>query len=111
MNFYKWTHGLRIKLLLLAFIPIIALFAISIYSISIIENLESRINTAYNVRAKLISKAISQLDQVTQQNIVNSIETAHASNALADEAKCLNSVVDTLAQTVDGKNIMFQAVS
>jgi methyl-accepting chemotaxis protein len=49
-----------------------------------------------------ITKAIAQLDQVTQQNTSNSAESANAAATLSNQALMLNSLVQTLVQTVEG---------
>lgn len=55
MFIYKWTHGMRGKLLLIGVIPMIFLISLSVYSIHTVNKLQDKINQAYNVRAKLIS--------------------------------------------------------
>lgn len=49
-----------------------------------------------------ITKAIAQLDQVTQQNTANSADSANAAATLSSQAEMLNSLVQNLAQTIDG---------
>ena len=55
MFFYKWTHGLRGKLLLLGVLPIVIFISISIFSINIINKLQEKINFANSISAKSIS--------------------------------------------------------
>ncbi|MDD4974143.1 MAG: methyl-accepting chemotaxis protein [Bacteriovorax sp.] len=49
-----------------------------------------------------ITKAVAQLDQVTQQNTANSAESANAAGVLSNQAEMLNSLVQKLAQTIQG---------
>jgi methyl-accepting chemotaxis protein len=49
-----------------------------------------------------ITKAIAQLDQVTQQNTSNSAESANAASMLSNQADMLNSLVQQLVQTIEG---------
>lgn len=49
-----------------------------------------------------ITKAIAQLDQVTQQNTTNSAESANAAGALSNQAGSLNSLVQKLVRTIEG---------
>lgn len=53
--FYKWTHGLRGKFLLLGAMPLLLLAVLSVYSLKTVNELQAKLNTAYNVRTKLIS--------------------------------------------------------
>lgn len=50
-----------------------------------------------------ITKAISQLDSVTQQNAASSEKTAHASGELAQQATSLKKTVHELVYTITGK--------
>lgn len=50
-----------------------------------------------------ITKAIAQLDQVTQQNSSSSSESANAASMLSDQATQLNSLVQSLVQTINGE--------
>lgn len=56
MAFYKWTKGMRGKLLLLGILPMIFLISLSLYSIKTANDLQEKINQAYTVRAQLITK-------------------------------------------------------
>lgn len=49
-----------------------------------------------------ITKAIAQLDQVTQQNTVNSNESANAAETLSVQAEELNQLVGSLVQAING---------
>ncbi len=49
-----------------------------------------------------ITKAIAQLDQVTHQNTANASQSANAAGNLSSEAEQLNSLVQSLVQTIDG---------
>lgn len=51
-----------------------------------------------------ITKAIAQLDQVTQQNTANSTESANAAGTLSGQAEALNSLVQKLVQTIEGSD-------
>lgn len=50
-----------------------------------------------------INKAISQLDQVTHQNTANAVQSASAVEVLSTQAKQMNSLVQALVQTIEGK--------
>jgi len=50
-----------------------------------------------------ITKAIAQLDQVTQQNSASSSESANAASMLSDQATQLNSLVQSLVVTISGE--------
>lgn len=50
-----------------------------------------------------VTKAIAQLDQVTQENTANAAESANASSVLSEQANNLSSLVEQLVLTVEGK--------
>lgn len=56
MSLYKWTHGMRGKLLLLGVVPMVFLICLSLYSIKTANGLQEKLNQAYTVRAQLITK-------------------------------------------------------
>lgn len=49
-----------------------------------------------------ITKAMAQLDQVTQQNTSTSAESANASGSLSLQAASLNQIVQDLVHTIEG---------
>ncbi|CAM6055139.1 unnamed protein product [Sphagnum tenellum] len=49
-----------------------------------------------------VSRAISQLEQVTQKNSANSVASAQESTKLEDQASSLNAVVAQLSDVIDG---------
>ncbi|MBY0412806.1 MAG: DUF3365 domain-containing protein [Bdellovibrionales bacterium] len=51
-----------------------------------------------------ITKAVAELDQVTQQNTASSVESANAANSLSGQAEYLKELVQQLVLTIDGKN-------
>jgi methyl-accepting chemotaxis protein len=51
-----------------------------------------------------ITKAMGQLDQVTQQNTATTAESANAASALARQAESLNTLVNELIVTIEGKS-------
>lgn len=50
-----------------------------------------------------VTKAIAQLDQVTQENSANSAQSANAASSLSHQAVTLTSLVQNLVEIVDGK--------
>nr|BDT29267.1 methyl-accepting chemotaxis protein [Bacteriovorax sp. HI3] len=50
-----------------------------------------------------VTRAIAQLDQVTQENTANAAESANASSVLSEQANNLSSLVEQLVLTVEGK--------
>lgn len=50
-----------------------------------------------------ITKAMTQLDRVTQQNAGTSEEVASAAEELSAQSNALNSMVDSLMETIEGK--------
>jgi methyl-accepting chemotaxis protein len=57
-----------------------------------------------------ITKAIAQLDQVTQKNTATSTESAESAGSLSNQASLLNSLVQKLSQTIEGKESLEIAV-
>ncbi len=53
----KWSKGLRLKLLVLGFMPVLALGSLSFVSVNAANGFKSRLSDAYQVRAKLIETA------------------------------------------------------
>ena len=51
-----------------------------------------------------ITKAIAQLDQVTQQNTANATESSNAAGALSQEAHLLKELIFDLTKTIEGGN-------
>ena len=58
-----------------------------------------------------ITKSISQLDQVTQQNTSSSADSANAATTLSLQASGLNSIVHSLVATIDGRTDNFREES
>ncbi len=50
-----------------------------------------------------ITKAVAQLDQVTQQNTSNAAESANAAEALSSEAHSLKELIVNLTKTINGR--------
>lgn len=50
-----------------------------------------------------ITKAISQLDQVTQENTSNAAESANSAGLLSSQAEMLSTLVQKLVVTIDGR--------
>ena len=76
-------------------------------SVSSVSKMVSEITSASQEQTQgvhEITKAIAQLDQVTQQNTSSAAESANAANMLSDQATQLNSLVQTLVHTVNGKS-------
>jgi methyl-accepting chemotaxis protein len=74
-------------------------------SVASVSKMVTEISTASQEQAKgvhEITKAVAQLDQVTQQNTVNSAESSSAANALANQAEELNQFVSQLELTIKG---------
>jgi len=53
----KWTKGLRAKLLMMGVFPILVLGLLSYIALNALGDFNKRLDTAYNVRAKLIESA------------------------------------------------------
>jgi methyl-accepting chemotaxis protein len=49
-----------------------------------------------------ITKAMAQLDQVTQKNTTASAESANTAESLSTQAESLNVIVKNLVQTIEG---------
>jgi methyl-accepting chemotaxis protein len=76
-----------------------------VLSVASVSKMISEISTASQEQAQgvhEITKAIAQLDHVTQQNAANSAESANAAGTLSNQAELLNSIVHKLVQTIDG---------
>ena len=74
-------------------------------SVASVSKMVIEISTASQEQAQgvyEITKAIAQLDKVTQQNTSNSAESADAAGSLSGQAKMLNSLVQKLVQTIEG---------
>lgn len=74
-------------------------------SVASVSKMVSEISSASQEQSQGVSeitKAIAQLDQVTQENTANSSESANAAGALSNQAKLLNSLVQNLAQIIEG---------
>ncbi|MBC7429616.1 MAG: hypothetical protein H7336_13445, partial [Bacteriovorax sp.] len=79
-------------------------------SVASVSKMITEISTASQEQAQgvhEITKAIAQLDQVTQQNSANSMESAVAAGTLSNQAELLNSLVQKLVQTVEGGEVVF----
>jgi methyl-accepting chemotaxis protein len=50
-----------------------------------------------------ITKAVAQLDQVTQQNTTDSTQSSHEAEKLSLQAKMLNRLVQDLVKAVEGE--------
>lgn len=76
-------------------------------SVASVSKMVNEISTASLEQAQgvhEITKAIGQLDQITQQNTANAADSAIAAGALSGQAEMLNSLVQKLLQTIDGGN-------
>lgn len=74
-------------------------------SVASVSKMVNEISSASQEQAQgvhEITKAVTQLDQVTQQNTANSAESANAAGVLSNQAEMLNSLVQKLAQTIQG---------
>lgn len=74
-------------------------------NISSVAHMASEISSASNEQAqgvKEITKAMNQLDSVTQQNTAASIEIAQTAAALSQESTLLQEAVTSLLRTVSG---------
>ncbi|MDO9184173.1 MAG: methyl-accepting chemotaxis protein [Bacteriovorax sp.] len=77
-------------------------------SVASASKMVAEISTASQEQAQgvhEITKAIAQLDQVTQQNTANSAESANSAVMLSSQAEVLNSLVQGLGQIIDGGNL------
>lgn len=77
-------------------------------SVSSVSKMVAEISTASQEQAlgvHEITKAVAQLEQVTQQNTASSAESANAGGILSNQAQMLNSLVQKLAQTIQGGRI------
>lgn len=75
---------------------------ISVASVSRIATDISAASEEQALGVQEITKAIAQLDQVTQQNTVNSNESANAAETLFVQAEELNQLVCSLVQAING---------
>lgn len=76
-----------------------------VISVASVSKMVAEIATASEEQAlgvHEITKAVGQLEQVTQQNTANSAESANAGGILSNQAEMLNSLVQKLAQTIQG---------
>lgn len=74
-------------------------------SVSSVSKMVNEISSASQEQAlgvHEITKAMAQLDLVTQQNSSSSTESANAASMLSDQATQLNSLVQSLVQTING---------
>jgi len=70
-----------------------------------VSRMSMEISTASQEQAQgvhEITKAMGQLDQVTQQNATATNEVANAAGTLNVQAESLNSLVQGLIQTIEG---------
>jgi methyl-accepting chemotaxis protein len=77
-------------------------------NISHVSKMVNEISEASQEQAQGVSevnKAIAQLDQVTHQNTSNASQSSSAAGSLSMQAQELNSLVQTLAQTINGKTL------
>lgn len=75
-------------------------------SVASVSKMASDISSASQEQAQgvqEITKAIAQLDQVTQQNTTSSSESANAAEILSAQAEELNLVVGSLVQAINGR--------
>lgn len=75
-------------------------------SVSSVSHMSEEISVASTEQAQgvqEITKAVHQLDEVTQKNSATTHETATAAQHLSAQADSLKSIVDDLVKTVDGK--------
>lgn len=76
-----------------------------VLSVASVSKLITEISLASHEQAqgvKEITKAVAQLDQVTQENTSNSAESANAAGALSNQAETLNNLVQKLVETIEG---------
>jgi methyl-accepting chemotaxis protein len=74
-------------------------------SVATVSKMVSEISLASEEQAmgvQEITKAIAQLDQVTQQNTANSTSSAHSANSLSAQAESLDSLIRKLSASVGG---------
>ena len=74
-------------------------------SVASVSRMVTEISTASQEQSQgvhEITKAIGQLNIVTQQNSINSNESVSSANSLAEQAKLLSSLVQELEQVVEG---------
>ena len=76
-------------------------------SVANVSGAISEISTACQEQAQgvqEVTKAITQLDQVTQENSASSSESANAASSLSQQAILLTDLVQNLVEIVDGKS-------
>ena len=74
-------------------------------SVANVSKMTSEISVASSEQAQgvhEITKAITQLDQVTHQNTANASDSADAANSLSEQATILNALVQRLVSTIEG---------
>jgi methyl-accepting chemotaxis protein len=77
-----------------------------VVSVSTVSRMSGEISVASSEQAQgvqEITKAVHQLDEVTQKNSATTHETATAAQHLASQADSLKHIVENLVMTVDGK--------
>lgn len=76
-----------------------------VLSVASVSKMVKEISSASQEQAKgvhEITKAVAQLDQVTQQNTANSAESSRAAGDLSNQAEMLSSLVQELVQAIEG---------
>ena len=76
-------------------------------SVASVSKMTSEISVASTEQAQgvhEITKAITQLDQVTHQNTSNASDSANAAGNLSEQAMILNALVQRLVHTIEGSN-------
>lgn len=79
-----------------------------VLSVASVSKMALQISSASQEQAQgvhEITKAMAQLDQVTQQNSASSAESANAAESLSAQAESLNNIVQNLVQTIEGGKI------
>lgn len=77
-----------------------------VHSVASVSKMVNEISNASQEQAQgvdEITKAIAQLDQVTQQNTATSSESANSAEGLSSQAMMLNDLVLRLSQTIEGQ--------
>lgn len=74
----------------------------SVASVSSMVNEISRASQEQAQGLHEITKAIGQLDQITQQNTASSVQSAQAATSLSGQAATLNTIVQKFVQTIEG---------
>ena len=76
-----------------------------VLSVASVSKMVKEISSASQEQAQgvhEITKAVAQLDQVTQQNTANSAESSRAAGDLSNQAEMLSSLVQELVQAIEG---------